>query len=182
MQHERCARGLCIAKMDVRIERCWSGCRDSNPGPPAPQAGALPGCATSRWRLLLPTAFAAAPAAPAASSRWLSRDSICSSDCSPSRTFLTRSLTRSPRISSTIDAVAPFGRSVVFFEPPPRAGEREAFFEHQLFDLQRQLDVRSPIHSRAAAAAGLPQSSETPPPTTAARTAALARRRRRQQP
>jgi hypothetical protein len=26
----------------------WSGCRDSNPGPPDPQSGALPGCATSR--------------------------------------------------------------------------------------------------------------------------------------
>ena len=26
----------------------WSGRRDSNPGPPAPKAGALPGCATPR--------------------------------------------------------------------------------------------------------------------------------------
>ena len=26
----------------------WSGSRDLNPGPPAPEAGALPGCATPR--------------------------------------------------------------------------------------------------------------------------------------
>ena len=26
----------------------WSGCRDSNPGPLAPEASALPGCATPR--------------------------------------------------------------------------------------------------------------------------------------
>ncbi len=30
------------------VERNWSGWRDSNPRPPAPQAGALPGCATAR--------------------------------------------------------------------------------------------------------------------------------------
>src|SRR6185503_11134182 len=30
--------------------KMWSGCRDSNSGPPAPQAGALPGYATSRTR------------------------------------------------------------------------------------------------------------------------------------
>ncbi len=28
----------------------WSGCRDSNPGPPAPKAGALASCATPRWQ------------------------------------------------------------------------------------------------------------------------------------
>jgi hypothetical protein len=28
----------------------WSGWRDSNPRPPAPKAGALPSCATSRWQ------------------------------------------------------------------------------------------------------------------------------------
>jgi hypothetical protein len=31
-----------------RVDRMWSGCRDLNPGPPAPKAGALPSCATSR--------------------------------------------------------------------------------------------------------------------------------------
>ena len=30
------------------VNRTWSGCRDLNPGPPAPKAGALPSCATSR--------------------------------------------------------------------------------------------------------------------------------------
>ena len=29
-------------------EMCWSGRRDLNSGPPAPKAGALPGCATPR--------------------------------------------------------------------------------------------------------------------------------------
>src|SRR5690606_547764 len=28
--------------------KAWSGCRDLNPGPPAPKAGALPNCATPR--------------------------------------------------------------------------------------------------------------------------------------
>jgi hypothetical protein len=32
----------------VRNLLVWSGCRDLNPGPPAPKAGALPSCATSR--------------------------------------------------------------------------------------------------------------------------------------
>ena len=32
----------------VHIDKHWSGWRDSNPRPPDPQSGALPGCATSR--------------------------------------------------------------------------------------------------------------------------------------
>jgi hypothetical protein len=32
----------------LRISKTWSGRRDSDPGPPAPKAGALPGCATPR--------------------------------------------------------------------------------------------------------------------------------------
>jgi hypothetical protein len=31
-----------------RNRKIWSGWRDSNPRPPDPQSGALPGCATSR--------------------------------------------------------------------------------------------------------------------------------------
>src|SRR5580658_6441061 len=37
------------------LEGNWSGRRDLNPGPPAPQAGALPVCATARLLLLYRT-------------------------------------------------------------------------------------------------------------------------------
>lgn len=44
----------CIARRGCRnahnVEENWSGWRDSNPRPPDPQSGALPGCATSRLR------------------------------------------------------------------------------------------------------------------------------------
>jgi hypothetical protein len=37
----------------VGVNRTWSGCGDLNPGPPAPKAGALPSCATSRYFVVL---------------------------------------------------------------------------------------------------------------------------------
>lgn len=39
----------CSGQAELRPD-IWSGRRDLNPRPPAPQAGALPSCATSRWR------------------------------------------------------------------------------------------------------------------------------------
>ena len=37
-----------VSKSTMHAFLKWSGCRDSNSGPPAPEAGALPGCATPR--------------------------------------------------------------------------------------------------------------------------------------
>ena len=39
-------------KLKKTREMFWSGRRDLNSGPPAPKAGALPGCATPRHELL----------------------------------------------------------------------------------------------------------------------------------
>jgi hypothetical protein len=39
-------------EMPVGRRKDWSGRRDLNSGPPAPKAGALPGCATPRHELL----------------------------------------------------------------------------------------------------------------------------------
>jgi hypothetical protein len=39
---------VCLGEQSLYQGEHWSGCRDLNPGPPAPKAGALPSCATSR--------------------------------------------------------------------------------------------------------------------------------------
>lgn len=41
--------------------RFWSGWRDSNPQPPAPEAGALPGCATPRNEKVIPRSRPSSP-------------------------------------------------------------------------------------------------------------------------
>ena len=47
----RCLRGSLCGRAE---EECWSGRPDSNRRPPAPKAGALPGCATPRSASILP--------------------------------------------------------------------------------------------------------------------------------
>src|SRR6266550_7392952 len=48
-----------------KYENCWSGRADLNRGPPAPKAGALPGCATPRLHPIINHWLtAASPATP----------------------------------------------------------------------------------------------------------------------
>jgi hypothetical protein len=76
-----------------------SGRRDSNPGPPAPKAGALPDCATPRTDTTAPL-YPASPHAPS--------ESVCKKVCKkrPDHAFLRRS---SAPFMTTLNIVASSG-------------------------------------------------------------------------
>ena len=92
-------------------------------------------------------------------------------DCSPRLTAVSRSRAFSP-ISSSIAGASTADRRCLFFELAPRAGQRQAFDQQQVLDLQHLLDVAR-AGRRAARRPSSPRpAAGTPPPTSAARTAA----------
>src|SRR5712691_7065868 len=52
-RRSKSAEGFALHASEYRAEVYWSGRADSNRGPPAPKAGALPGCATPRQNQVL---------------------------------------------------------------------------------------------------------------------------------
>src|SRR5215471_15560175 len=109
----------------------WSGWRDSNPRPPDPQSGALPGCATSRNGNALDPTSSSTPSWPAPSPP-------------------TRSLARVARQQIVEIRRRRRRRGLLVLQPPPGPRERQPLDEQQVLDPQHPLDVRPPVDTGAA--------------------------------